>query len=184
MSSLIIVPALSMNFFTADDKRYSFKQKIDSSDFYMHNATLNKFNDHGKLAHKLEAKSFSYYPERKQTDLIQPSLNIAGEKINVLWEITAKKGKITSGRNVTQEIVEFWDKVSATTRNNGRKFTNVKTEKMIVYPEKKYIETSSNVYIDNEMGRTSASGMKAFLDSGHYVFYSSDKLRVSTIFLP
>ena len=122
-SLLIIVPALSMNFFTADDKPDSFKQKNDSSDFYMHNATLNKFNDHGKLAHKLEAKSFSYYPEKKQTDLIQPSLNITGEKINVLWEITAKKGKITSGRNVTQEIVEFWDKVSATTKNNGRKST-------------------------------------------------------------
>ena len=55
---------------------------------------------------------------------------------------------------------------------------------LTVYPEKEYAETDRKVTIDENSGRTTAAGMKAFFESGKYIFYSTPTERVHTIFLP
>ena len=73
--------------------------------------------------------------------------------------------------------------MTAAKLNMEGKFTSLSTERLIVYPKRNYLETSSPVFIDNEIGRTSSVGLQAFLDEGNYKFFSSGRTRVSTVLL-
>jgi len=159
-------------------------QKSDSSsNFYMRNAILKTYDKNGAWLQNLTAKNFVHLQNKGETYLTEPALSLANNEEDFFWKIRAKKGKIKSNADGKRELVEFWDTVTATKLNMEGEFTSLNTEKMVVYPARNYLETSSLVFIDNEIGRTSSVGLQAFLNDDSYKFFSSDETRVSTILL-
>jgi len=80
--------------------------------------------------------------------------------------------------------VELWEKVLAIQEDTNGNFLSIRTDSLTVYPEKDFAETDQKVYIDDNTGRTVAAGMKAYLEEGRFIFYSSHSQRVKTILLP
>ena len=159
------------------------KEKALSSNFYMNNANLKTYDNQGKWLQNLTAKRFVHLQSTGETYLTEPVLTLANNQEDFSWKIKAKKGRIRSTTREKQELVEFWDSVTASKLNMEGKFTSLNTERLIVYPSRNYLETSSPVFIDNEIGRTSSVGLQAFLNDGRYKFFSSGGTRVSTILL-
>ena len=159
------------------------KKEESSSNFYMISANLKTYDNQGKWLQTLTAKRFVHLQSTGETYLTEPALTLASNQQDFSWKIKAKKGRIASNTGEKQEFVEFWDSVTAAKLNMEGEFTSLNTERLLVYPSENYLETSSPVFIDNEIGRTSSVGLQAFLNDGSYKFFSSDRTRVSTILL-
>ena len=153
------------------------------SNFYMINADLKTYDNQGKWLQNLTAKSFVHVQKTGETILTEPALTLTNNQDEFFWKIKAKKGKLSSSADKTKKLVEFWDTVTAAKLNMEGEFTSLSTESLVVHPTRNYLETSSSVFIDNQMGRTSSVGLQAFLNDGNYKFFSKDKVRVSTILL-
>ena len=153
------------------------------SNFYMSNANLKTYDKQGKWLHNLTARRFLYAQNTGETLLTEPALTLTNNQDEFFWKIKAKKGKISSNTDETTKLVEFWDSVTAAKLNLEGEFTSLSTESLVIYPDRNYLETSSPVFIDNEMGRTTSMGLQAFLNEGNYKFFSTDEVRVSTILL-
>ena len=149
----------------------------------MTHVNLKTYDDQGKWLQDITAKQFVHLQSTGETYLKEPILTLASNQEDFSWRIKAKKGKIIPKIDEKQELVEFWDSVTAAKLSMKGKFTNLNTERLIVYPNKNYLETSSPVFIDNEIGRTSSVGLQAFLNDGSYKFFSSGETRVSAILL-
>ena len=87
-------------------------------------------------------------------------------------------------QTIEKKSLNLWSNVLASQWSNGSAFVNIQTNSLTIYPQRDYAETDEPVFIDNQSGRTTAAGMKAFLDTGKFMFYSTPTHRVTTIFLP
>ncbi|MDC2963982.1 LPS export ABC transporter periplasmic protein LptC [Gammaproteobacteria bacterium] len=153
------------------------------SNFYMINADLKTYDNQGKWLQNLTAKRFLHDQNTGETILTEPALTLTNNQDEFFWKIKAKQGKLSSNSDETKKLVEFWDSVTATKLNMEGEFTSLSTESLFIHPTRNYLETSSPIFIDNEMGRTSSVGLQAFLNDGNYKFFSTDEIRVSTILL-
>ena len=149
----------------------------------MSNANVKTYDDQGKWSQNLTAKRLVHMQSKGETYLTEPALTLENNQEEFFWKIKAKKGKIKLSGNEKQELVEFWDSVTAAKLNMEGEFTSLNTERLVVYPKNGYLETSSPVFIDNEIGRTSSVGLQALLNESRYELFSSDGSRVSTILL-
>ena len=149
----------------------------------MSNANLKTYGFRGKWLQNITAKRFLHVQNTGETFLTEPALTLTNDQEEFFWKIKAKKGKIRSNTNDTKKLVEFWDSVTAAKLNMDGEFTSLSTESLTIHPTRNYLETSSPVFIDNEMGRTSSIGLQAFLNEGNYKFFSTDEVQVSTILL-
>ena len=153
-------------------------------DFYMLNAVVTQYDDEGKLQHKIKADRFTHFPLTDMTALKQPNMQLIPQSGAIPWNIEAKNGRLLSSSNYREEVIELWGDVVAIRQKANSKLITIQTMSLTVYPEKEYAETDRKVTIDENSGRTTAAGMKAFFESGKYIFYSTPTERVHTIFLP
>lgn len=184
LSTLLLAFALSINF-VLDEAEESDEQPLrNEPDLYMLNATIEQFDNDGALQHRIDASRFTHFPLTDLTTMKSPIMDLAHAQERAPWNITAADGRIIPGSDYREEVVELWNNVLATRSGNEGRFINIQTDSLTIYPERNYLETDAKVFIDNETGRTTAAGMKAFLDAGRFMFYSTDGDRVTTIFLP
>jgi lipopolysaccharide export system protein LptC len=87
-------------------------------------------------------------------------------------------------QNNQETTLELWDSVLIERTNREGEFINIRSENLTVLPEQDYAETDQTVIIDDNSSRTTASGMKAFLKPGRFLFYSDGQQRVNTTILP
>ncbi len=182
LSTLVLAFAVSINWILEQSEEPGQLEPRNDPDLYMLNAAINQFDETGQLQHTLSASRFTHFPLTDLTTMKVPSLELqVGE---LPWEITAREGRLLPSSSYRDEIIELWDNVLAAQAGRGGKFINIQTESLTVYPDREYAETDAKVYIDNQTGRTTAAGMKAFFDISKFMFYSSDTERVTTIYLP
>lgn len=160
------------------------EHKRNDPDLYMLNATINQFDTAGELQHRISANRFTHFPLTDLTTMVQPELTLGEVDQSNPWEITARQGRLLPESNYREEIVELWTQVLAEKSGISGHFINIQTESLTVYPARDYAETDEKVYIDNQNGRTTAAGMKAYFDTGKFQFFSRGAERVTTIFLP
>ena len=183
LSTLIIAFALTINWVMIEpDEEADFTPGNDP-DFYMLNATISQFDEEGELQHQIAANRFTHFPLTDLTTMKFPALALGRTRDSVPWEITSNEGRILPSSDYREEIVELWSDVLASKSGSGDNFVNIQTDSLTVYPERDFAETDDTVHIDNQSGRTTAAGMKAFLDTGKFMFYSTPTHRVTTIFL-
>jgi lipopolysaccharide export system protein LptC len=153
-------------------------------DLYMLNATITQFNESGNIQNEISADRFTHFPLTDMTALISPNMRLFPNMKGEPWDIEAKKGRLLSQSTYREQVVELWDDVLAIQQNADGSFIHIQTQSLTVYPEREFAETDQKVYIDDNSGRTTAAGMKAYFDKGKFVFYSTPLERVHTIFLP
>jgi lipopolysaccharide export system protein LptC len=183
LSTLILAFALTINWFMAESEETVDFTPRNEPDLYMLNATISQFNPEGELQHRIAANRFTHFPLTDLTTMKFPALALGRARDSDPWEITSSEGRILPSSDYREEIVELWNNVLASRLSNGSTFVNIQTNSLSVYPERDYAETDEPVFIDNKSGRTTAAGMKAFLDTGKFMFYSTPTHRVTTVFL-
>ena len=183
LSTLILAFALTINWFMAESEETVDFTPRNEPDLYMLNATISQFDPEGELQHRIAANRFTHFPLTDLTTMKFPALALGRARDSVPWEITSSEGRILPSSDYREEIVELWSNVLASQLSNGSAFVSIQTNSLTIYPERDYAETDEPVFIDNQNGRTTAAGMKAFLDTGKYMFYSTPTHRVTTIFL-
>lgn len=195
LGTLLLVLSLSLNYvIDREDGEVSGEERRNDPDLYMLNASIKQFDENGALQRTLSAGRFTHFPLTDLTTLQAPSIVLAigapsteevvsDDSKSERWEISAKAGRLIPATPYRDEIVELWDNVLAA-RVSGDEFINIQTSSLTVYPDREYVETDQKVFIDNQSGRTTAAGMKAYLDSNRFMFFSKPDDRVTTIFLP
>jgi lipopolysaccharide export system protein LptC len=184
LSTLILAFALTINWVMVESEDTEDLTPGNEPDLYMLNATINQFDEEGELQHQIAANRFPHFPLTDLTTMKSPALALGRTRDSNPWEITSNDGRILPSSDYREEIVELWSNVLASKSASGSEFINIQTNSLTVYPERDYAETDEAVFIDNQSGRTTAAGMKAFLDTGKFMFYSTPTHRVTTIFLP
>tara|TARA_B100001964_G_scaffold237555_1_gene301333 strand:- start:6900 stop:7547 length:648 start_codon:yes stop_codon:yes gene_type:complete len=186
LASLILILGIATNLILeqGDEELPTIPPGQNDPDLYMLNATITQFDTEGTLQHKIKADRFTHFPLTDVTSLIFPNLQLFSDSGAVPWDIEAKNGRLLSPSVYREEIVELWDNVLAVQQSAAGHFINIRTQSLTIYPEREYAETDQKVHIDNNSGRTSAAGMKAFFRLDKFVFYSTPTERVHTIFLP
>ena len=184
LSTLIIAFALTINWFITDSEEELDFTPRNEPDFYMLNATINQYGPEGKLQHRIAANRFTHFPLTDVTTMKFPALSLGRTRDSDPWEINSSKGRILPSSDYREEVVELWSNVLASQSSNKSEFVTIKTNSLTVYPERDYAETDEPVFIKNQSGRTTAAAMKAFLNTGKFMFYSTPENRVTTIFLP
>lgn len=186
LASLILVFAIGTNFIMEqnDESLTATPVLNNDPDLYMLSATITQFNDQGKIQHEISADRFTHFPLTDVTALIQPKMRLFPAAEDDPWDIVAKNGRLLSQSDYREQVVELWDDVLAIQQHADGKFINIQTQSLTVYPGREYAETNKKVYIDDHTGRTTAAAMKAYFETGKFIFYSTPTERVHTIFLP
>lgn len=184
--SLILVFGIATNLILehSDDGLVPAAMLQNDPDLYMLNATITQFDNDGNLQHTIKADRFTHFPLTDMTSLKFPILQLFSGSEKEPWDIKAKNGRLLSQSVYREEVVELWDDVLAVRHTDDGHFVHIQTQSLTVYPGREYAETDQKVTIDNNSGRTSAAGMKAFFQSRKFIFYSTPTERVHTVFLP
>ena len=184
LSTLIIAFALTIAWLMTESEEKLDLNPRNEPDLYMLNATINQFGPEGELQHRIAANRFTHFPLTDVTTMKFPALKLGRTRDSDSWEITSRKGRILPSSDYREEVVELWSNVLASQSGNEIEFVTIETNNLTVYPERDYAETDEPVFIKNQSGRTTAAAMKAFLNTGKFMFYSTPEHRVTTVFLP
>lgn len=154
-------------------------------DLYMRNATITQFTEVGDKQHRIKAERFTHFPLTDITTLKQPDMTLYGTEPGAdPWDIIAKNGRLLPQVVFRDEIIELWEDVLAIQTDTDGNFLNIRTNSLTIHPATDYAETDQKVIIDDNAGRTTAAGMKAYFEDGKFLFFSRDQERVKTILLP
>ncbi len=190
---LIIVGALlllagAINFLLEESVKEVIEEpqvNRNDPDLYMRNATITQFTKTGMRQHKISANLFTHFPLTDITTLRAPDMTLfPSEKGALPWDIVARHGRLLPNVGFRDEIVELWDEVLAIQSDLEGNFINIRTDSLTVHPDKDYAETDQKVIIDDNSGRTTAAGMKAYFAEGKFLFFGREDERVRTILLP
>ncbi len=186
LASLILILVIGTNLIVDKSDKSLTSEPVakNDPDLYMLNATITRFNESGGIQNKIVADRFTHFPLTDVTALISPNIRLFPTKDEKPWDIQAKKGRLLSESHYREQIVELWEDVLAVQQNDDGSFINIQTQSLTVYPDREFAETDQKVYIDDNTGRTTASGMKAYFEEGRFIFFSSPTERVHTIYLP
>ena len=184
VGTLILASSLAVDWILDETEYPNDETARNDPDLYMLNATISEYGSEGRLQHILSAARLTRFPLTDLTTLKEPNIELKPQDEPHPWTIASAEGRLLSASRYREEIFELWDQVLANQTGPGGRFIQIQTNSLTVYPGREYLETDQKVYIDNETGRTTAAGMRAFLDTGRFQFFSNATERVNTIFLP
>jgi LPS export ABC transporter protein LptC len=156
----------------------------DAPDLHMVAAQITQYREDGSLNYRLTAAQIRHFESDAITRLQAADLLINHEN-QPPWLIQADQGDIHKERNndKLEEVVFLSDNVQMAQEYPDGRFVRVATPSIYYYPERRYAETSQNVIIDTDVGRTMAVGLQGELQKGLLNLFSSDEERVHTIVL-
>ncbi len=170
---------------TGSEEIDSVQANRNDPDLYMRNAAITQFTKEGERQHQIQAELFTHFPLTDITTLKEPDMTLySTEDEATPWDIVANHGRLLPNVGFRDEIIELWDDVLAIQTDLDGNFVNIRTESLTVHPETDYAETDQRVTIDDNSGRTTAAGMKAYFEEGKFLFFSHGNERVRTILLP
>lgn len=152
-------------------------------DTYMVDATIREFDEQGELQHTLQAARYTHFPLTDVTQLEAPRIELKSQTRQP-WKIKSNHGRLLSQSDFREQVVELWDDVVAVGERGDGRTVKIQTQSLTVYPEREYAETNEKVFIDDSMGRTTASGLKAFFKTGEFTFIGTEADRINTIYQP
>jgi lipopolysaccharide export system protein LptC len=182
--AFLLVAATGINWYLDSADRDSEKAVIQQNDpdLYMTNANVKQYDSGGDLQHRIRASRFTHYPVSDVTTLSLPDITLYKDDAPP-WKIRSKAGRILPDQGNQGRTLELWNSVLVERADNEGKFVNIRSENLTVLAELDYAETDQAVIIDDNTSRTTASGMKAYLKPGRFLFYSNNHQRVSTTIL-
>ena len=143
-------------------KPASDTEELPKADSYMLNISKLDFGKKGAKAFSLEATEARHFRRSNKLELDQPKLiSYNQQQSDTPWHMNADKGTILKGgeRATFQGNVYAWQDLESGGKNELR------TDKLILFPDKHIAETDSKVTITTPRGETVGIGMWADLNS-------------------
>lgn len=153
------------------NKPKSDTEELPKADSYMLNITKTDFGKQGNKIHSLDAIEARHFNRGNRLELDKPNLiSYRQNTSDHPWHMTSEKGTIYKGgvRAVFQGNVYAWQTV-----NNGK--NELRTDKLVVFPDKHTAETKSRVTITTPKGKTTGVGMKADMNKEQFKLLSRVK---------
>lgn len=158
----------------------------DAPNLLMTTATILQYREDGTLNYRLKAGQIRHFDAENVTRLRDASLHLIDTEGKPPWDIQARSGEIRQHQTPGQpaeEVVFLNDQVEMTQEHPDGSFVRLQTPSIYYYSERQYAETTQNVMIDTDVGRTKAIGLQGELQQGLLRLFSSAEERVHTIVL-
>ena len=158
----------------------------NNPDMYGRDVQFNQFHEDGRLHYRLNAQAIEQYDTERLTRMELPRLHLRSEN-QPPWDIKSLEGFIRQSAisaEVQEEVVFLTGKVHMLQDHPVNGLVRLRSDSFYLYPDRQFAQTQQNVTIDTQVGRTTAAGMTANLESGVLTLISSDTQRVHTIVLP
>jgi len=154
----------------------------DEPDYYAKEATMGEYNSDGNLEYHLKSDSIRHYESKLVTELLKPQITILDSN-QTPWFIRAETGLIRSlprGSNIESNDDQFILKENVVISNEGPTTDtfHLKTEKLFLYPQRRYIESDANILIETKQYRITAASMNSHLNTRWMDLGSSHEQRV------
>ena len=159
----------------------------DEPDLHMENARITRFRADGSVKYQLQSAQIRHFEPEELTRLVAPRLVLAQADGKVPWKLQSEYGYIrrrAAASGTTEEVVYLRDEVMIEQVQADGRFVRLLVASVYLYPDREYAETTQDVMIDTEVGRTRAAGLQGDLRRGLLNLFSSPTQRVHTIVLP
>lgn len=158
----------------------------DAPDLLMAGANILRYRPDGSLSYRLAARQIRHFDAQPVTRLDTAHLHLIDQADQPPWDVHAGAGEITRQPGpsaAAEEVVFLHDQVEMAQEDPDGSFIRLQTPSIYYYPDRQYAETSQNVMIDTDVGRTKAAGLQGELQHGLIRLFSSERVRVHTIVL-
>ncbi len=155
-------------------------------DMYGQGISFHQLHEDGSLHYRLNAETIRQYEQDELTRMDIPHLHLRSKE-QPPWDIYSQSGfirKRPGSDGVPEDIVFLREKVRMVQEHPTNGTVTLRSETFYLYPDRQFAETDQDVIIDTEVGRTTAAGMVADLETGVMKLSSNPKQRVHTIVLP
>lgn len=146
--------------------------ELPNADSYMLNISKLDFDNRGTKTFSLVATEARHFKRTNRLELEQPELISYGQQhTDQPWHMNAKMGTVLKGgeQAIFNGDVYGWQNL-----DNGKK-NELRTEKLILFPEKRTAETDKKVTIKTPKGTTVGVGMQADLNKELFTLLSRVK---------
>lgn len=154
------------------EKPVSTKEELPKADSYMLDIKKQDYGKTGAKIHSLEASEARHFRrgnrlELDRPDLITFNLNTTPQP----WHMKADKGTILKGgkKAVFKGNVYAWQNI------NNKNKNELRTDRLVVFPDTHTAETESLVTITTPRGKTTGVGMQADLKNEQFKLLSKVK---------
>jgi lipopolysaccharide export system protein LptC len=182
--------------------------RLGEPDLIMEGAEITQFDAAGTPAYRIIAATITHFPVDDHTLLEAPRVTLYGHA-EAPWEISARSGRIEGGSRLldpglvetsdadavaeaptsdtsgsVEEIVVLEEEVVVRRERPVGDFVELSTSRLDLFPGREYASTDRPVIIDSDSGRTTATGLRAELDTGRLLLGPSASDRVRTTLFP
>lgn len=158
----------------------------DEPDVYLEDSVITRFRDDGTLHYRLRAERISQFEHGRVARLVAPMLELL-EVDAPPWEVESQRGDVfTVARpeGGDEERVELSGEVRLTRDVGGPDFAEMRTEFLVVHPDRRHVRTDQPVMIETYSSRLAAAGLEADLASRRIELFPSADQRVSIVVEP
>jgi lipopolysaccharide export system protein LptC len=143
---------------------------IDSTiDYYVENARSVQFQEDGHLRYRMTSERLEHLRSSDVTLLTRPDLLLHRERDDFPWHVQSARGEVSPGG----KEVELIDAVRVARTDAQGRATILTTERLTVFPDRDYAQTSQPVRIEAANGVTTATGMQAYFNDGRMLLKSN-----------
>lgn len=118
------------------------------------------FNDTGKLARLIRSQRIEQFESERLTRMQQPRATLYGEEENASWEVEAEEGEFLEAR----DLIQLTGNVRIERHADQRGPMSLSTQALTLNNGNRTIYTDEPVEINDALGITRATGMKAWID--------------------
>ena len=157
--------------------------EVNTPDIFGREVQFNQLREDGSLHYRLKADSIRQFLDENLTRMEVPEVHLRNPD-QPPWDIYAQEGFIRKLEQSAQDVVFLRSAVRMVQDHPVNGQITLRSESFYLYPDRQYAQTEDDVIIDTEVGRTTAAGMSANLDTGVLTLTSSTTQRIHTIVLP
>ena len=173
VASLVITWSVFNAGETIQDK-INFPEQNNSekiSDTFFNKANIINFSETGIPKSQIIGDQLFHYPGKEDSEIIKPRITLfrdAGSPV----DITADHGFIN---HEGTRLLLKGHTIIKREKSSANKFSQLETPELTIWPDKDYAETDKKVKITSESTIATGVGMKAYLDTEHYLLLNNVK---------
>ena len=170
----------------------------DEPDLFIEDGVISQYREDGSLHFRLRSSRITHFERGRDghdgiAQLTRPSLELhdserpgterLGPSGSSPWHIRAAAGELrtVAAAAGSEEQVNLRGEVVLRQDRGSDGFTEVRSTLLTLYPKRQFAQTDQPVMITSEVGRASAAGLEANLQSGQMKLLSSASQRVAIV---
>lgn len=170
-------------FSTQDEARPPPSVAEDAPDAFADKVRMTEFDERGSVLFAMEAVRLEYFEAMQSTLLTSPSMTIHNEDAPP-WHVVAQRGTIESDEGAKNNVVTLETNVVLHQERAGDGFMVITTDRLTVYPERRYAMTNQGVIIKTESTISQGVGLEVDLAENRFTLSSDPDDRGSIIIQP